>query len=43
MPVHKKGSKWAIGSGKGMYHSRADAERAYKGYLYSKYGKGRKK
>jgi len=39
MPVRKKGNKWAIGSGKAMYKSKASAERAYKGYLGSKYAK----
>jgi len=39
MPVIKKGSKWAIGSGKAMYTSKATAERAYRGYLYAKYHK----
>lgn len=42
MPVKKKGKKWAIGSGKAMYDSKAKAERAYRGYLYSKHGKKKK-
>ena len=43
MPVRKSGNKWKIGSGKALYDSKAEAERAYQGYLYSKYGKKRKK
>jgi len=39
MPVLKRGKYWHIGSGKARYKSRASAERAYKGYLYSKYGR----
>lgn len=38
MPVKKVGDKFAIGSGKAMYDSKAKAERAYKGYLGAKYG-----
>jgi len=39
MPVLKcPGNKWRIGKGKCIYDSKAKAERAYKGYLYSKYG-----
>ena len=33
------GGKWRIGKGKCMYDSKAKAESAYRGYLYSKYGK----
>jgi len=40
-PVRKKGKKWAIGSGKAMYGSKAKAERAYKGYRSRKYGKSK--
>ncbi len=36
MPVKKVGSKWAIGSGKPMYKTKAAADRAYKGYLAKK-------
>ena len=36
MPVKKVGSKWAIGSGKPMYTTKAAADRAYKGYIASK-------
>jgi len=32
MPVKKRGKKWAIGSGKGKFKSKAAAERALKGY-----------
>jgi len=42
MPVHKVGDKWAIGSGKPMYKSKAAAERAYRAYLYYKYKGGEK-
>jgi len=39
MPVNKcPDGKYRIGKGKCMYDSKAKAERAYKGYLYSKYG-----
>ncbi len=41
MPVRKVGSKYAIGSGKPMYATKAAADRAYKGYLAQK-GKQRK-
>jgi len=37
MPVIKSGKYWHIGSGKARYKSKASAESAYKGYLYSKY------
>jgi hypothetical protein len=43
MPIRKVGNKYAVGSGKAMYDSKEKAERAYKGYLYHKYGKGKKK
>ena len=40
MPVYScGGGKYRIGKGKCIYDSKAKAERAYKGYLYSKYGK----
>lgn len=42
MPVKKVGNKWAIGSGKPMYSSKAAADRAYKGYLAKKGRKGKK-
>lgn len=42
MPVRKKGKKWAIGSGPAIYKSKRSAEKAYRGYLFSKYKKGRK-
>lgn len=37
MPVRKVGNKYAIGSGKAMYKTRASAERAYKAYLAKKH------
>lgn len=40
MPVKKKGSKYAIGKGKPVYKTKAKADRAYKGYLAKKGGKG---
>jgi len=39
MPVIKKGKKWAIGSGKAIYNSKAKAERAYAGYRAKKHKK----
>lgn len=42
MPVRKVGNKYAIGSGKAIYKSKKKAESAYRGYLWAKYGKGRK-
>jgi len=36
------GNKYAIGSGKAIYKSKASAERAYRGYLWSKYHKRKK-
>mgnify|MGYP000073668236 CR=1 FL=1 len=39
MPVRKVGKKYAIGSGKAMFKSKASADRAYKAYLAKK-GKG---
>jgi hypothetical protein len=42
MPVIRKGSKFAIGSGKAIYDSKAEAERAFRGYLASKFGKKKK-
>lgn len=39
MPVVKRGDKWAIGSGKAMYKSKASADRAYKAYLAKKHDK----
>lgn len=42
MPVKPCGDKmWKIGHGKCEYDSKAKAERAYRGYLYQKYGKGK--
>jgi len=43
MPVRKVGKKYAIGSGKAMYDSKAKADRAYKAYLAKKHSKGGKK
>jgi len=43
MPVRKVGNKYAIGSGKAMYDSKAKADRAYKAYLAKKHSKGSKK
>ena len=37
MPVVKKGSKYAIGTGKAIYKTKAAAERAYKGYMAHKH------
>lgn len=37
MPVHKEGAKYAIGSGKAMYTSKAKAERAYAAYRAKKH------
>lgn len=43
MPVRScGGGKWRIGNGKCIYDSKAKAERAFKGYLGSKFGKKRK-
>ena len=39
MPVVKKGNKWAIGSGKAIYDTKAKAQKAYRGYLAAKHGK----
>lgn len=39
MPIRKKGNKFAIGSGRAIYKSKAAADKAYKGYLASKKGK----
>ena len=39
MPVKKKGKKWAIGSGRAIYKTKAAAERAYRGYLASKHSR----
>jgi hypothetical protein len=40
-PVRKgSGGKWRIGSGKAMYKTKAAAQRAYRGYLAKKRGKG---
>ena len=36
MPVVKKGNKWAIGSGKAIYKTKAAADRAYRAYLAKK-------
>ena len=36
MPVKKVGNKYAIGSGRAMYKSKAAADRAYKAYLAKK-------
>lgn len=37
MPVKKgKNGKWKIGSGKAMYKTKTDAERAYKAYKAKK-------
>lgn len=41
MPVIKKGGKWAIGSGRAMYKSRAAADRAYKAYRAKKHGRSK--
>lgn len=39
MPVKKcSNGKWRIGSGRCMYTTKKSAEKAYKGYLVSKYG-----
>ena len=43
MPVVKKGNKWAIGSGKAIYKTKASAERAYAGYRASKHSKGKRR
>ena len=44
MPVLKgRNGKWRIGSGPAIYKTRASAERAYRGYLYSEHGVPRKK
>ncbi len=44
MPVYKcPNGKYRIGSGKCMYKTRADAERAYGGYKASKRRGGKKK
>ena len=41
MPCIKCGDKWKLGkNGKCMYPSEAACKRAYKGYLFDKYGKG---
>lgn len=37
MPVRKVGNKWAIGSGKAIYKTKASAERAYAGYRASEH------
>lgn len=43
MPVRScGGGKWRIGNGKCIYDSKAKADRAFKGYLGSKFGKKRK-
>ena len=44
MPIRKASNgKYRIGSGKAIYKTKAAAERAYRGYLGSKYSKkGRK-
>ena len=43
MPVRSCGNgKYAIGSGDCIYKSKASAERAYRGYLYSKGKKSKK-
>lgn len=39
MPVIKAKGGWKIGSGKARYKTKKSAQRAYKGYLGSKYGK----
>jgi hypothetical protein len=36
MPVHKRGKKWAIGSGRAIYKTKKSAVRAYRGYMYAK-------
>ena len=36
MPVRKSGNKWAIGTGRAIYKTKAAAERAYRGYLAQK-------
>ena len=42
MPVRKVGNKYAIGSGKAMYRTKAFADRAYKAYLAKKHWKNGK-
>lgn len=32
MPIHRKGSRWAIGRGKARFHSKQAAQRAWRGY-----------
>lgn len=41
MPVKKIGKKYAIGSGKAVYKSKAKADRAYKAYLAKKNSKAK--
>jgi len=38
MPVRKVGNKYAIGSGKARYDTKASAERAYRAYRAKKHG-----
>lgn len=39
MPVRKSGSKYAIGSGKARFETKAKAAKAYKAYLAETKGK----
>jgi len=41
MPVRKVGKKYAIGSGRAVYKTKASAERAYKAVLAKKHSKKR--
>lgn len=41
MPVRKVGKKYAIGSGKAMYKTKAKAERAYAAYRAKKHSKNK--
>lgn len=40
MPIHKEGSKYAIGGGKPIYKSAASALSAFRGYVAHMYRKG---
>ena len=43
MPIYKVKNKWKIGKrGKPIYKTKKSAEKAYKGYLFKKYGKKKK-
>lgn len=39
MPIRRIGDRWAIGRGKPIYDTKDEAEKAYRAYLWSKYGK----